>query len=88
MTFAAACCWVTVEVFKRSMDYTRAHLTDVVPPGSEVSLGASYALGWIAFIFFVLVAISLFAFSAKRKGRRARSVKEAQENEPVVLGRV
>lgn len=84
----AACCWVTVEVFKRSMDYTRAHLTDVVPAGSEVSLGASYALGWIAFILFVLVSISLFAFSAKRKGRKARSIKEAQENEPVVLGRI
>jgi ABC-type glycerol-3-phosphate transport system permease component len=83
-----ACCWVTVEVFKRSMDYTRAHLQDVVPPGSDVSLGFSYVLGWISFIFFLIVSITLFACSRKRKGRSARSVKEAKENEPVVLGRV
>jgi ABC-type glycerol-3-phosphate transport system permease component len=85
---AAACCWVTVEVFKRSMDYEKEHLNMIVPAHSVVDFGFSYALTWVAMIFFILVCLAIFACSAKRKGRKAHSLREAQENEPVVLGRV
>jgi cbb3-type cytochrome oxidase subunit 3 len=85
---SAACCWVTVEVFKRSMDYEREHLVSIVPKESDIDFGFSYALTWISMIFFIIVGVALFACSRKRKGRRAHSIKEAQENEPVVLGRV
>jgi len=85
---AAACCWVTVEVFKRSMDYEMEHLQMIIPKGSKINYGFSYGMTWVCIIFFIVTAVAVFACSSKRKGQRALSVKEARENEPVVLGRV
>jgi len=85
---AGACCWVTVEVFRRSMDYERAHLTVIVPPGSHINFGFSYYLCWVSFATFLLVGVAVFACSRKRKRDKAHNVEEAEENEPVVLGRL
>jgi len=79
---------VTVDVFRRSTDYERAHLTLVIPPDSHVSFGFSYYLCWSSFAIFVLAGIAVFACSRKRKRDKACSAQEARENEPVVLGRL
>jgi hypothetical protein len=83
-----ACVLVCVEVFRNSLEYARAHLPGRFPADASIHYGVSYGLAWASFALYVVVGVSLFILSHKRKGERALSDKEAVENEPVHLGRM
>jgi len=79
-----ACCWITVEVFKQSIQYEQSKSNFT----KTVTYHFSYYFGWICFSFFLIVGLVLLVFSRKRKGDQARSLREAAENEPVNIGRI
>lgn len=79
---------MTVEVFKRSLQYEQEYLTARVMPLTNVDYSFCFYLGWISFVLFILTGIVLLVCSRKRKGIRARSLNEAKENEPINIGRV
>lgn len=83
-----ASCWVTLEVFRQSIMYEELNMKDNVPEFSKIYNGWSYVLLWFCLVMHLFPGVVLFACSRKRKGRKARSVKEAKENEPVHLGRI
>lgn len=83
----AACTWVTLEVFRQSIRFEKKNMEHNVPQFSKVDHGWSYNLVWLCLILYIFPGITLLVFSRKRKGRKARSVREARENEPVNLGR-
>lgn len=83
----AACTWVTLEVFRQSIKFEEQNMKHNVPEFSAVGHGYSYYLVWFSLVLYIFPGISLLIFSRKKKGRKARSIKEARENEPVNLGR-
>lgn len=83
----AACTWVTLEVFRQSIKFEKQNMQDHVPQFSKVDHGWSFNLVWISLILYIFPGVTLLVCSRKRKGRKARSMKEARENEPVNLGR-
>src|SRR6218665_598250 len=87
-TFEGASCWVTLEVFRQSIMYEELNMKDNVPEFSRIRHGWSYNLLWVRLVMFIFPGIVLFACSRKRKGQKARSFREATENEPVHLGRI
>lgn len=88
VNFAAACTWVTLEVFRQSIKFEKQNMEHNVPLLSKVEHGWSYNLIWVSLVLYIFPGVILLVFSRKRKGRKARSIKEAHENEPVNLGRV
>lgn len=85
---SAGCIVVCIEVFKHSLEYQRQNLSDRYPAAAQIRFGYSMYLAWISFVIFVVVGITMFVLSAKKKGRKAGSAKEAIENEPVIIGRI
>lgn len=83
----AACTWVTLEVFRQSIKFEKQNMEHNVPQFSKVDHGWSYNLVWISLVLYIFPGVALLVCSRKRKGRKARSIKEAHENEPVNLGR-
>lgn len=83
-----ATCWVTLEVFRQAFLYEERNMKENVPEFSEIRNGWSYNIVWLSCAMFLFTGIVLLACSRKRKGIKARSLKEAKENEPVVLGRI
>jgi len=45
-------------------------------------------VAWASLALYVIVGVTMFFLSSKRKGERAYTIKEAKENEPVHLGRI
>lgn len=84
----AGCIVVCIEVFKGSVDHKKRAHSVGFPAGAIVSFGYAMYLAWASFSLFVLVGITMFVMSTKRKGRKARSDREAFENEPVIIGRI
>lgn len=84
----AACTWITLEVFRQSIKFEKQNMEHNVSQFSKVEHGWSYNLIWVSLVLYIFPGIVLLVLSRKRKGRKARSVKEAYENEPVNLGRV
>lgn len=77
-----------MEVFRQSIKFEEQNMKHNVPEFSKVIHGWSYNLVWVTLILYLFPGVAFLVFSRKRKGRRARSMKEARENEPVVLGRI
>ncbi|KAK2169398.1 hypothetical protein LSH36_10g04012 [Paralvinella palmiformis] len=71
-----------------SANYEKEHLARRHPAGSQLSYGYSFVLSWIVFLIYLGAAIIYFICSKKRKRDKARSEKEAIENEPIHLGRM
>jgi len=84
----AGCIFVCMEIYKISLDYERLNLPARYPARATVSYGYAMYMSWISFAFFIVVGITMFVLSAKRKGEKATSEKEAIENEPVIIGRI
>jgi len=82
-----ASAWVTMEVFKQCHNYEEAHMINQME-GSKTTYGWSYNLIWVVLILDVFDGVTMLVCSRKRKGVKARSLKEARENEPVYLGRI
>jgi len=70
------------------MNYEKEYLREKVPANSIIDYGFCYYLGWICFALFVVAGLVLLACSRKRKGGKARCPLEADENEPVNIGRI
>ncbi|ESN94107.1 hypothetical protein HELRODRAFT_180276 [Helobdella robusta] len=85
---AGASCWVVSEVFRQSMLYEERSMKEHVKEFSEIKFGWSYYLVWVSLVAFVLPGLALLYYSRKKKGAKARSIREANENEPVHLGRI
>jgi len=79
---------VTIEVFKQSVLFEEKHMSQNIMAGSMVDFGWSYNFVWVALVLFLFDGVVMLVCSRKRKGVKARSVKEAKENEPVYLGRM
>lgn len=79
--------WVTLEVFRQMHMYEEINMKQNVPEFSSIASGWSYNLIWFVLILYLLPGVVLLACSRKRKRGKARSCKEARENEPVIMGR-
>ena len=79
--------FISIEVMRNSAAYERENLPRRHPSGSHITYGFSFALAWCVFALHVIVGVIFVVFSAKRKGKYALSMREAEENEPVHLGR-
>jgi len=88
LLITAASAWVTLEVFKQAYYYEAEFMTHHVLPNSETTYGWSFNLIIPVLIMYIVDGIIVLACSRKRKGMKARSIKEARENEPVYLGRM
>ncbi len=71
-----------------SVDYERQHLPKRHPDDAYLTYGFCFVFAWINFSVNVIAGVIFWVTSKKRKGVRARSMKEARENEPVILGRI
>lgn len=86
--FPAACNLVCAEVMSRSLAYEEENLPARHPTFSHYKYGFSFYLIWVVLVIFSIAGIVFLVSSKKRKGDRASDENEAQENEPVHLGRV
>lgn len=84
----AGCIFVCMEIYKISLDYERLNLPARYPASVVLSYGYAMYLAGISAALFIVVGITMFVLSAKRKGDKATSEKEAIENEPVIIGRI
>ncbi|ESN98804.1 hypothetical protein HELRODRAFT_94914 [Helobdella robusta] len=84
----AGCAIVCIEVFKHFLAYGRRYLPNSLMRLADYERGYSYYLGCIAVGLYILAGIVIFIVSGKKKGSNARSMKEAVENEPVIIGRI
>jgi len=82
-----ASAWVTMEVFKQCHYYEEEHMINQMKD-STTTYGWSYNLIWGVLVLDIFDGVTLLVCSRKRKGVKARSIKEARENEPVYLGRI
>ena len=87
LLFLAGCLFVSIEVMRNSVEYEREKLPKRHPEGSKISYGFSFALAWVVFALYLLAGLIFLVFSTKRKGAKAISELEAQENEPIHLRR-
>jgi uncharacterized membrane protein len=80
--------YVCIEIFKNSLEYERLHLPARYPARAVLTYGYALYMAGICIAIFIVVGITMFVLSAKRKGEKATSEKEATENEPVIIGRI
>jgi len=82
-----ASAWVTMEVFKQCAYFEERHMHNQLAQ-SKTKFGWCYNLIWVVLVLDVFDGVTMLVCSRKRKGVKARSLKEARENEPVYLGRI
>lgn len=88
MVTIAGCDIVCIEVFKRFLDYGKLYLPRSAMKDVNKEFGFSFYLACVSVGLYCLAGVVIFVASAKKKGPRARSMKEAIENEPVIIGRL
>ena len=79
---------ICLEVYRNSLEYASTHLPRQWPADALVRFGGSYFVAWCSVALYAVVGVAMFVLSGKRKGDRAYTAKEADENEPVHLGRL
>jgi len=88
VVLSAATVLICLEVFRNSLHYARSNIPDRFPADAQQYFGGSYGVAWASLALYVIVGVTMFFLSSKRKGERAYTIKEAKENEPVHLGRI
>jgi len=85
--FTAATAMVNIEVFRSMLNLMNKSVKGTAWFRGNFQHGFSFGFAWATFILLIFSGVTFLLMSRKHKRDKARSEREAVENEPVHLGR-